>query len=424
MARERTLSQELGREEADAIRVLLARPLLDGARHPDEFRLVVGCRTRLEEWFESSCGWRLVVDVQGGFARLFKRTDAPDPTRPARRTRGALAPFDRRRYELLCLLCAELASHPLTTIGLLAQAVAAITASYPTGRFDSTKKRERAAFVDALRLLTGWGIVTFSSGEIDAYIGSDQANAIVSANTSRLHHLLASTQAPSSIGTATTDDAIAALTREPRYGDAPAGAADVDPAQRLRWVRHSVARSLLDDPVIYLEDLSDDQRAYLANPAGRRWLRDRTAAAGFALEERVEGVMTIDEDGRCCDVAFPAPGSNAKQVALLLIDELVEGAGGGRRLMERSMIELGAAVERILAANPRWAMTYRDDGGPGRLAAEAVDVLVQLRLVRHTGERVRPRPALARYSADVERRARPPGADVVYQPLQSPEEAR
>jgi uncharacterized protein (TIGR02678 family) len=399
VARERTLSQELSREEAEAIRVLLARPLLDGADRPDEFRLVVGCRDRLAEWFESTCGWRLVVDVPGGFARLFKRTDRPDETRPAHRTRGALAPFDRRRYELLCLLCAELSSHPPTTIGLLAQALGSVTTSYPTARFDTTKQRERAAFVDALKLLARWGVVAFSSGEIDAYVGSDRANAIVSASTSRLHHLLATTQAPSSSSATDTCDAIDTLTREPRYGHAPSAAPDIDPEQRVRWVRHSLARSLLDDPVLYFDDLSDDRLAYISTPGGRRWLRDRALQAGFVLEERAEGMMAVDEDGLCSDIAFPAPGSTSKQVALLVIDCFVERDGPGRQLTERSMVELTAAVTRHLDANPRWAMTYRDEGGARRLAAEAVDALEQLRLVRRTGERVRPRPALARYTA-------------------------
>ncbi len=397
---EATLSRELSREEADAIRVLLAHPLLDGTSHRDEFRLVVGCRARLQEWFEETCGWRLVVDVPGGFARLFKRTDRPDETRPPHRTRGAQAPFDRRRYELLCLLCAELSSHPLTTIGLLAEGVASATTGSGAWRFDSTKQRERAAFVDGLKLLAAWGVVTLSSGDADAFVDSEHANALVAASTSRLHHLLAADTPPSALPTSHTTAAIAALTREPRYGDAPWGAPEVDPEQRLRWTRHSLARGLLDDPAVYFDALSDDQRGYLANPAGRRWLRERAAEAGLVLEERAEGLVAIDEDQIACDELFPAPGSNVKQTALLLIDRFVSrDESGRRRLVERSMVELAAAVRDLLSAHPAWARQYRDEGGPARLAGEAVDLLARLRLAERAGDRVRPLPAIARYAA-------------------------
>ncbi len=397
---ETTLSRELGREEAEAIRVLFARPLLHGATEREEFRLVVGCRARLQEWFEQACGWRLVVDVPGGFARLFKRTDHPDDSRSPLRTRGALAPFDRRRYEFLCLLCAELSSHPLTTIGLLAQGVASATTGYETRRFDSTRQRERMAFVDGLRLLAAWGVVAFSAGEVDAFVDSEHANALVTANTSRLHHLLASDAPPSALPPGDTAEAIGALAREPRYGDAPSGSPEVDPEQQRRWTRHSLARALLDDPAVYFERLSEEQAGYCANPAGRRWLRERTAEAGFVLEERAEGILAIDEDSIASDQLFPGPGSNVKQAALLLTDRFAPtDESGRRRLVDRSVVELTAAVRDLLAAHAGWARQYRDEGGAARLAGEAVDLLVRFRLAERTGGRVRPLPAIARYAA-------------------------
>lgn len=401
---ETTLSGDLVRERAEAIRTLLARPLLDGATHRDEFRLIVGCRAWLEEWFDSTCGWQLVVDVHGGFARLVKRTDRPDETRPARRMRGAQAPFGRRRYELLCLLCAELSSHPVTTIGLLASGVASASASYPTARFDSANQRERAAFVDAIKLLAGWGIVVFSAGDVDAFVGCQQANAIVTANTSRLHHLLSSATAPSAISAHDATDAIRSLTTEPRYGDAPQSSIEVDAEQRLRWVRHSLARRLLDDPALYVDELTEEQRSYLSNPAGRRWLRDRATEAGFDLEERLEGLVAVDVETVSSDVLFPGPGSNVKQTALLLIERFVTVDVPGRRLVDRDIFEITAAVRDLLAVHPGWARQYRDDHGPARLAEEAVELLARLRLVERTGDAVRPRPAIARYAPGEPRR--------------------
>ncbi len=63
------------------------------------------------------------MEPRQGYARLVKvRADA-DPSRPARRRRSTKAPFDRRRYTLLCLVAAEALAAPVTTIGMLAQRV-------------------------------------------------------------------------------------------------------------------------------------------------------------------------------------------------------------------------------------------------------------------------------------------------------------
>lgn len=97
----------------------------------------------LVDYFEKTCGWSLTVDAASGFARLAKRAVDVDVSRPLRRTRGGSAPFDRRRYQLLCLVCSELVRHPATTVGLLAAAVAADAA------LDTSRQSERAAFVDA-----------------------------------------------------------------------------------------------------------------------------------------------------------------------------------------------------------------------------------------------------------------------------------
>lgn len=107
---EATLERDLALERSLAVRTLLGHPLVDAAADPDGFRNVVRHRVWLVDWFESSCGWPLTVDVGAGFARLVKRRPDPDPRRPFVRTRGAGGPFDRRRYQLLCRVA--------TTVGI------------------------------------------------------------------------------------------------------------------------------------------------------------------------------------------------------------------------------------------------------------------------------------------------------------------
>ena len=118
------LEEHLASERSLAVRTLLAHPVVDSEDDPDAFRQIARHAPWLTEYFEKACGWALTVDAASGYARLAKRAAAaPDITRPLRRTRGQSAPFDRRRYQLLCLVCAELVRHPVTTVGLLASAV-------------------------------------------------------------------------------------------------------------------------------------------------------------------------------------------------------------------------------------------------------------------------------------------------------------
>jgi uncharacterized protein (TIGR02678 family) len=412
------LADELSRGRAEAVRTLLARPLLHQAADPQAFALVAQHRAWLVPWFDETCGWRLHVDVRDGVARLHKRTDRPDPSRPAvrpRRSRSAQRPFDRRRYQLLCLICADLVRRPATTISLLAAELESVTRADPAlHTFEPAERQtERRAFVDALRLLAGWGVLRTSGGDVTEFVDDPDANAIVEVDQSRLHQLLASAAAPSTVtdDLAEDDDPAALLAREPRYGSAVADDPDADDQQRNRWRRHSLARRLLDDPVVHLDELADGQRDYLTSQAGRQWLRTRVADAGFVLEERAEGWAAIDPDALATDRVFPAPGDNAKQAALLLLDRLVEhDEAGERRLVARTTGDLEAYVEGLLGRYGGWAKQAREGDGPARLTAAAIRVLADMGLVAVEGNAVTPRPMLARYTT------KPPRTDALTLP--------
>lgn len=390
---ESPLASQLAEERSRGIRLLLGRPFLDVDADRDDFRFVARHRDWLVEWFEMACGWQLVVDVTAGFARLAKRGSRPDASRGPRRIRGSAQPFDRRRYELFCLVCAELTTRAATTIGILAGDIASATAAIGT-RFDSAKQRDRTAFVDALKLLASWGVLRFEGGDIDAYVGDADANAVVAVDTARMHRLPATARAPSSITAPTTAEATEALAAEPRYGAAATDPSGADEEQRLRWTRHSLARRVLDDPAVYLDELSEPERDYIANPSGRRWLRDRIAESGLQLEERAEGFVAVDPDELATDIVFPGTGGTVKQVALLLIDRLVVAG----ELRDRDRHELVRYVRTLLARHAGWAKEYREGDGPERLADAAITLLEQLRLVVREAESIRPRPALARYA--------------------------
>lgn len=413
---ESMLAEHLASERSHAARALLASPLLDAEAAPDAFRLVARHAVWLTDYFEHTCGWGLVVDPAAGFARLAKRAAVVDITRPMRRPRGEGAPFDRRRYQLLCLVCAELVRHPVTTVGFLAAAVAA------DAGLDTSRHGERIAFVDVLRTLMAWGALRATAGDVDAFVGSERANAILSADTARLHRLLVSATAPSALPeNLDVEAATKRLLAEPRYGEAgdadspgsavpadlPDGADGVDRTNgwavsieaRNRWARHRLGRRLIDDPAVHLDDLSSAERDYLASVSGRRWLRDRVAEAGFELEERSEGLLAIDPDAIATDRHFPAPMGNAHQLALLLVDHLVStGTDGRRRLGRLDPFQLRSEIERVLIRFPSWARGQRDAGGPERLGREAVELLVAFGLAYCEPDgTVVARPAIARY---------------------------
>ena len=372
---------------ARGIRVLLAHPLVTAAGRPDDFDLVRRRRQPIARWFEEHCGWRLHVEPRAGYARLDKIRE-PDPTRPARRLRSSRAPFDRRRYTLLCVVAAELLSGPVTTIGLLADRVVQATAADPAlPAFDTASRAERMAYVDALRLLEHHGVLRAVDGTSESFVDRADAKVLYRVDTTLLLRLLSAPVPPSRLDwPADFDRWLAALLHEGRYGDAAerggstARASTATPAQRELWLRHSIVRRLVDDPVVYRADLTLAQRRYLASPEGLRQVRLACEHAGFELEERAEGLMAVDPDAVATDGRFPDDAGNAKIAALLLL-ETITAAGSAGLAPE----QLRLAAQRLLDRFPSWAKAYRSGDGARRLAEDALAVLRAFGLVAAPG---------------------------------------
>lgn len=387
-------------EVARGIRLLLASPLISERTSADGFDLVRRRREPIRQWFDYYCGWTLIVEPRLGYARLVKVRAATDPSRPARRARSGRAPFDRRRYVLLCLVAAELLTVPVTTIGLLADGISRASGADPVvTTFDSASRTERMAFVDVVRMLETFGIIEVVDGSTETFVESATAKVLYRIDSTLLLRLLAAPVGPSQLGIPPDevplrlDELLAMATREQRYGavagDGP-GSVPVSGVQRNLRLRHSIFRRLADDPVVYLDDLTDEERAYLASPTGRQLLRRAAEQGGFVLEDRAEGMLFIDTDGIATDTRFPDDASTAKVAALLLLDGMDGPCTTGQ-------LQLAAAA--LLARFARWAKSYREDDGPAQLVADALAVLQGFGLVSVTGGLVQPLPAAARYAA-------------------------
>ncbi|MGW7001577.1 TIGR02678 family protein [Streptomyces sp. NPDC054933] len=389
-------------EVARGIRILLAHPLLTEKDDPAAFDLVRRRREPLTRWFDYTLGWSLAVEARQGYARLAKVRaygTGANGDRPARRPRAGRAPLDRRRYVLLCVTCAELLSVPVTTVGLLADRVVRAVASDDTlPAFDTAQRAERMAFVDVLRLLEAFGAVTTLDGTTESYTESAQAKVLYRVQPSVLMRLLAAPGSPSRIAAATPtapeavprrfEELLTALTQERRYGT---GEDDASAAQHTLWLRHTVLRRLFDDPVVYRDELTDDQLSYLSSLTGRQVMRRAAEQAGFVLEERADGWLLADPEAIATDEKFPDDSSHAKVAALLLLDTITaaaEGCGAARLTTE---------AESLLSRFPGWGKAYRSEDGAARLAEDAVRALVRFGLVRRDGGLVTARPAAARY---------------------------
>ncbi|MUT90285.1 TIGR02678 family protein, partial [Streptomyces sp. Z38] len=316
------------------------------------------------------------------------------------------APFDRRRYVLLCVTAAELLSLPMTTIGMLAdRVVQATSADRALTAFDPVHKPERMAFVDVLKLLESYDVLRAVDGTTEAYVASAEAKVLYRVDTTLLMRLPAAPVGASRLAVppdevpARFGELLTGLVRERRYGGAVTdgttdegdGERAATDAQRNLRLRHSVLRRLFDDPVLYRTDLTDDELAYVTSLTGRQILRRSVEQAGFLLEERAEGFLLVDPDGLATDVRFPDDTSTARVAALLLLEPLCAAPAG---LLPEQLAESGADLLRRF---PRWARAYQSEDGAARLSDDAVRVLRDVGLARRAGGRVVACPAAYRY---------------------------
>jgi uncharacterized protein (TIGR02678 family) len=379
-------AQEMSAQRRRAMRALLAKPLLTVAHDEDALRLVRRHAAHLRDWFGSETGWRLVVDAES--ARLFKQAPGTDDaTHPAREGKGK-APFGRRRYVLLCLALAVLErADAQITLGRLAEGVL-VAAGEPElaaagVEFTLARRDERADLVAVVRLLLSWGALERVAGDEDAYLG-DTGDALYDVRRRVLAALLTTGRGPSTVPDSGFDDRLAALSAE--------FVPDTDDLRR-RTLRHRLTRRLLDDPVLYYHELTEEERAYLVNQrvAITRRIEEAT---GLVAEMRAEGIAMVDPDDDLTDVRMPEQRTDG-HVTLLVAEYLAARVG------EPVSLESLRAHVRALAREHTayWRRGVTEPGADAELLAMALEKLQALRLVIDPGpDAVRALPAIARYS--------------------------
>jgi uncharacterized protein (TIGR02678 family) len=367
-----------------ALRALLAKPLLVAGADSEMLVLVRRHLAALREWLSRETGWRLVAD--SGTARLFKTTPAlSDASHPARG--HSKEPFGRRRYVTLCLALSALArADAQTTLGSLADDVltAAAEPELAATGFALTldSRADRSDLVAVVRLLLAWGVLSRVAGDEDAYLSAG-TDVLYDVRRPVLGVLLSGTRGPSTVTAATFGERLAELTAEP--------VAESDEL-RNQALRRRLTRRLLEDPVVYYDELEENELTYLLSQ--RHAITRRIAeATGLLPEMRAEGIAMVDPEDELTDVRMPEQRTDG-HVTLLVAEYLAHRQQAG-------LDELRAFVRQAAAEHATyWRKGVTEPGAEAELLAIALDKLSALRLAEVGGPVVRSRPAIARFALD------------------------
>ncbi|MCO6008323.1 TIGR02678 family protein [Actinoallomurus purpureus] len=368
-------ADELAAERRTAARLLLREPLVTPETHPEEFPLIRRHADELARQFGQLLGYRLIVEP--GFARLLKAGLGHDSGRWLERTSGA--PFTPRTYAYLALALSVLVTAPEQL--LLSEIVTRTRAAAAEAGIDLGEPNrivERRALVAALKQLMTWHVLAEDEGSVESYSGDGMAEALLTVDREVARRLVSGP-----IGRASSPGELIELAAAPEHAGP----------------RHAVRRRLVETPVVYVGELTDEERDWLRRNQ-RREQRTFEEFLGLDAEIRAEGVALLDPGGELSDIEFPGSGT-VPWAALLVLERLVAELtpDGGSADIPDGRIEsvLAELVERHRKA---WAERYTDS--PELLYQAVTDLLRRMRLIDRSGDgSLRLLPAAARYSPEV-----------------------
>jgi uncharacterized protein (TIGR02678 family) len=374
-------------ERKAAVRALLREPLLTPAS-PDSLALVRRHLSWLRDFFSDNFGWMLHVERE--LVRLAKTPGDPSTgTRAARLADDV--PFSKRRYVVLCFALAAIERMDRqTTLQKIAEGVVALAANdqffaNAAFAFALTTREERRELVAVIRALLEMGVLRRVHGDEEAFV-AEKGDALYRIERPVLARLINARRPPSTLVACDDAERIGALVEELHV--------DTEDARR-RALRFRLARRLVDDPVVYYGDLSEEEREYL-HRARVAILRPILEATGLIAEVRAEGIALVDPDRELTDVSLPEEGTGG-HVALLVAEFLATRVRSGDRCVLRGEVE--QHVRDLAAVHGKyWRKSAREPGAEVQLTAEALDYLFGLDLARPTAGGVEPCAAVARFA--------------------------
>lgn len=327
------------------------------ATHPDEFPLIRRHADELARQFSQVLGYRLTVEP--GFARLHKAGLGRAAGR--RLERGSGARFTPRTYAYLALTLAALVTAPEQL--LLSEVVARTRAAAAEAGVDIGEPNRltgRRALVAALKQLMTWRVLAEDEGSVDSYVGDAEADALLTIDREIARRLVSGP-----VSQATSPDDLIEKAADP--GEA--------------GPRHRVRRLLIETPVVYVDDLTEEERDWLRR-SQRREQRILEDFAGLRAEIRAEGVALIDPEAELTDTQFPGTGTVA-WAALLLVGELTAelSPASGAASVAIPDGRIGELL-RALIEEHRKAWSQELTASPELLADSVLDLLHRMRLIR------------------------------------------
>jgi uncharacterized protein (TIGR02678 family) len=366
-------------ELRQAVRALLAEPL--ASKGSPALPVVRRHRKELARWFTEELGYRLDA-TRPGVARLAKLPGAGHQSRGLSTRAGR--PFDGRRYAIACLVLASSESAgEHTTLARLFEDVSDRASAIDGLEWDGGRGADRRVFIQAVQAAVDLGVLEKAEGDEERFARGDAGgDALYRIDRDRLAMLPTAPQPPS---LAPSPDEVA---RE-AYPDTQDG--------RARRRRHRITRALVEQPVVYHDDLGPDELDYLRSQRGRleRVLSEKV---GLTLEVRAEGWVAVDEAGTLTDLRWPDYGA-AETTALRLCDEL--RSRQLRRDPPRwACAEVTTFVQDLAVEYAGyWKQGTDSTAGAQSLVDEAVGILVAARLVHWYPDGIEARPGAGRYAA-------------------------
>jgi uncharacterized protein (TIGR02678 family) len=169
--------------------------------------------------------------------------------------------------------------------------------------------------VAVVRLLLELGVLARVAGDEEAFVHA-AGDALYDVQRGVLALVLAPTRGPSTIEAREFSQRLEQL------------AADALPDTeelRNRALRHHLTRRLLDDPVVYHDELDPEQAAYLTGQRAAL-IRRISELTGLVAEVRAEGIAMVDPDDDLSDVRMPDVGTDG-HFTLLLAEYLAQRVG-------------------------------------------------------------------------------------------------
>jgi uncharacterized protein (TIGR02678 family) len=406
-ARSSASGSDLQAERQRAFRTLLRNPLLSAAGETaDDYILVRRHSEWLKDWLTKFPSWSLHVDKH--VARMRKSPpDLPDQTRPAvDRTSGTA--FTKRRYALLCLTLAALEQfHQQTTLAEIARAIAELVSAdrdlQAAGLiFDTANYDQRRDLIYAVRLLVQTGVLDRVDGDESQFLNRrESSDVLYDIRRPVLTALLNVSRSPSALEAAGQSSASDPVTeRAAKLIDDPV---PLNENARFHFIRSRLVRTLLEDPVLYFDDLNDEERLYLEEHRAYL-LRQISEATGMIAEARREGIAMVDDLGDLTDIQLPEQGTIG-HLSLLLVQWFAECAKA-RDGVPIAVSAIHEHVRELIQVHGlEWRKQLREPGAERQLTDDALRCIRALRLIRWTADGVVPMPACGRYAASERFRA-------------------